>query len=605
MRCCYKDRCHFLRRMPAVVFILIFCVTGTQSETTDWPINLPQKLTAEEGLCVIIPCSFSNPENKLQPPFTGIWLKTEQTPQKTVFHSSGPSKVSEEYRGRVALLGNLTENQCTVIISDLRKSDGGTYQFRADGKRKNAKNTYKKKCNIIINDLTQKPTMSPVSVTEGELATLTCTAPGRCSGTPPTITWKTKPDLKGIETHKSENNSDGTTTHSSDFIFWPVPKHNKAVISCEVKFTNTTTQESVTLEVKYSQRKPSVSHSPETVKEGEALTLTCNFYCNPTANVSWTKGGATLSLKENSTELNYTIVNVTHTDAGEYTCIAQDHAKKTVNTSIMVSVHYTPHILNGSGCTTEGDRLTCVCISQGHPLPSIEWREVTVSTDTPLSVSTASTNQSINSTIVLSANATANNSVLCVSSNEMGEVRRQLYGSNTINGSDHWLLLLTHPNTIIGFILGVSAAAFVIFIWCCIACICKRRKKPKLKQEPADQTLDHTLEMVTSIQQVQQDEQTPLQEDKPVASEEPLEVNAGEEKDVSYASIDFARLPGMSSPAETGAEAGGTEYAEVKLKDKNRHEDNTEEQEQDEEHNRTDPTEADSCVYSQIEENKK
>ncbi|XP_066573969.1 myeloid cell surface antigen CD33-like [Amia ocellicauda] len=399
MRCCYKDRCHFLRRMPAVVFILIFCVTGTQSETTGWPINLPQKLTAEEGLCVIIPCNFSNPENKLQPPFTGIWLKTEQTPPKSVFHSSGPSKVSEEYRGRVALLGNLTENQCTVIISDLRKSDGGTYQFRVEANGQNY--TYKKKVHIIIND---------------------------------------------------------------------------------------------------SQRKPSVSHSPETVNEGEALTLTCNFYCNPPSTVFWIKAGRAQSIinKEKVTELKHTI-NVTHTDA----------ANNTVNASIMVSVHY------------------------------------------------------------------------------------------------HWLLLLTHPNTIIGFISGVSAAAFVVFIWCCIAGICKRRKKPKLKQEPADQKLHHTLEMVTSIQQVQQDEQTPLQEDKPVAGEEPLEVNAGEEKDMPYASIDFARLPGKSSPAETEAEVGGTDYAEVKLKDKNRHEDNTEEQEQDEEYNGTDPTEVDSCVYSQIKAIKK
>ncbi|XP_066573968.1 sialic acid-binding Ig-like lectin 14 [Amia ocellicauda] len=399
MRCCYKDRCHFLRRMPAVVFILIFCVTGTQSETTDWPINLPQKLTAEEGLCVIIPCSFSNPENKLQPPFTGIWLKTEQPPQKTVFHSSGPSKVSEEYRGRVALLGNLTENQCTVIISDLRKRDGGTYQFRVEGKRQNAKNTYKKKCNIIINDLTQKPTLSPVSVTEGELATLTCTAPGRCSGTPPTITWKTKPDLKGIETHKSEISSDGTTTHSSDFIFWPVPKHNKAVISCEVKFTNTTTQEkieeSVTLEVKYA-----------------------------------------------------------------------------------------PRILNGSGCTTVGDRLTCVCISQGHPLPSIEWREVTVTTDTPLSVSTASPNQSINSTIVLSANATAN-SVLCVSINEMGEVRRQLYGSNTINGSGNKECgLITWPGVLLG-----------LFLPSVLLCYCIARARKSTRKNLTDQRAQDTLQV--------------------------------------------------------------------------------------------------------------
>ncbi|XP_066575217.1 sialic acid-binding Ig-like lectin 14 [Amia ocellicauda] len=489
MCCCYKDRCHFLRRMPAVVFILIFCVTGTQSETTDWPINLPQDLTAEEGLCVIIPCNFSNPENKLQPPFTGIWLKTEQTPPKTVFHSSGPSKVSEEYRGRVALLGNLTENQCTVIISDLRKSDGGTYQFRADGNGQSENYTYHQRVNISIKDLTQKPTLSPVSVTEGELATLTCTAPGRCSGTPPTITWKTKPDLKGIETHKSEINSDGTTTHSSDFIFWPVPKHNKAVISCEVKFTNTTTQEkieeSVTLEVKYSPRNFSVSHCPEKIKEGEALTLKCNFNSNPDSNVSWIKGDTTQLLinKENITELNYTIFNVTHTDAGEYTCIAQ-YLSKTVNASIMVSVHYAPRILNGSGCTTVGDRLTCVCISQGHPLPSIEWREVTVTTDTPLSVSTASPNQSINSTIVLSANATAN-SVLCVSINEMGEVRRQLYGSNTINGSGNKECgLITWPGVLLG-----------LFLPSVLLCYCIARARKSTRKNLTDQRAQDTLQV--------------------------------------------------------------------------------------------------------------
>ncbi|XP_066575221.1 sialic acid-binding Ig-like lectin 14 [Amia ocellicauda] len=386
MCCCYKDRCHFLRRMPAVVFILIFCVTGTQSETTDWPINLPQKLTAEEGLCVIIPCSFSNPENKLQPPFTGIWLKTEQPPQKTVFHSSGPSKVSEEYRGRVALLGNLTENQCTVIISDLRKSDGGTYQFRVEENGQSEKYTY---------------------------------------------------------------------------------------------------QQRVKLSIKDSQRKPSVSRSPEMVKEGEVLTLTCNFYCNPPSTIFWIKAGRAQSIinKENVTELKHTI-NVTHTDAGEYTCIAQDHANNTVNASIMVSVYYAPRILNGSGCTTEGDRLTCVCISQGHPLPSIEWREVTVSTDTPLSVSTASTNQSINSTIVLSANATAN-SVLCVSRNEMGEVTRQLYGSNTINGSGNKECgLITWPGVLLG-----------LFLPSVLLCYCIARARKSTRKNQTDQRGQDTLQV--------------------------------------------------------------------------------------------------------------
>lgn len=94
-------------------------------------------ITAEAGLCVIIPCSFKQTYFRQ---VQMVWLKCEWRrntcpSEGTIFHSDKwNTEVQDSYRGRVSLLEpDTTRQNCGIIINDLAESDSGSYQFRLVG----------------------------------------------------------------------------------------------------------------------------------------------------------------------------------------------------------------------------------------------------------------------------------------------------------------------------------------------------------------------------------------------------------------------------------------------------------------------------------------
>ena len=91
-------------------------------------------------------------------------------------------------------------------------------------------------------------------LTEGQQTTLTCTAPGLCSGSVPTITWMWRGTGKN-DSHitgdiMTENPTAVTQRHSSTLTFNSSAEHHGTNVTCKVSFTgDTTTEETVTLNV--------------------------------------------------------------------------------------------------------------------------------------------------------------------------------------------------------------------------------------------------------------------------------------------------------------------------------------------------------------------
>ena len=81
-------------------------------------------------------------------------------------------------------------------------------------------------------------------------------------------------------------------------------------------------------------------------------------------------------------------------------------------------------ILNGSGCVAQSTVLTCVCVSQGVPLPTIKWP--LMENHNKYSVITTVSDHTVNSTIILTVKDHSNTAVECVSSNENGEAKENL-----------------------------------------------------------------------------------------------------------------------------------------------------------------------------------
>lgn len=79
-------------------------------------------------------------------------------------------------------------------------------------------------------------------------------------------------------------------------------------------------------------------------------------------------------------------------------------------------------ILNTSGCVLRSELLTCVCISEGFPLPTINWSLPLDHTEDSVTVS----DQAVRSTVKQTVKSHENISIKCFSSNENGKTEKNL-----------------------------------------------------------------------------------------------------------------------------------------------------------------------------------
>ncbi|XP_040899681.1 uncharacterized protein LOC121185531 [Toxotes jaculatrix] len=337
--------------------------------------------------------------------------------------------------------------------------------------------------------LSQKPTVMIPPLTAGQQSTLTCTAPGLCSGSDPKITWmwsrageKDSHITGNITDFKTEHVTAVTQRHSSTLTFNSSAEHHSTNVTCQVSFRGDVTTE-------------------------ETVFLIVNWFSK---------------------------------------------------------------ILNNSGCEVQSEVLTCVCISEGFPLPTIKWP--LLKTQAEYSVITTVSNYTVNSTFILTVNDHCNSSVECVSSNENGEAKENLTTRTNLSKQDDQykkvLKLATRLETIVAFLIGVLLSTII----CCLA-----NKFHRIKQKSSG-NLDETLEMVASLEDPliyddqTQDPEAP--EDGTVAAEKTGPETDSGLKDVEYASIDFSLLKRKSPRvAAEKQETTETEYAEIKKEVKEERED--------------------------------
>ncbi|KAK9514188.1 hypothetical protein VZT92_027673 [Zoarces viviparus] len=303
-----------------------FCITLSKGE-----------ITAEAGLCVVIPCSFTTPSGFR--PKHMVWFKCEPYQTKCedseVIHTDKNNKVQSGFKGRVSLLEpDVSLGNCSIIINDLTEADSGSYQLRVQS-WSNGGFTFSPRANVSVKGLTQKPTVMIPPLTEGQQTTLTCTAPGLCSGSDPNITWTWR-GAGEKHSHITGNITAVTQRQSSTLTFNSSAEQHGTDVTCKVSFTNNITTE-------------------------ETVTLNVTLY---------------------------------------------------------------PKILNSSKCEVQSGVLTCVCISEGFPLPTINWP--LLETHTEYSVLTTVSNHTVSSIVTLTVKDHSNTVTECVSRSEVGEVQHKV-----------------------------------------------------------------------------------------------------------------------------------------------------------------------------------
>ncbi|XP_049439898.1 sialic acid-binding Ig-like lectin 10 isoform X3 [Epinephelus fuscoguttatus] len=429
-----------------ILVTLLFSVRGSNADTgADWGrpfcdrgycITLSEgEITAEAGLCVVIPCLFTTGYGFI--PQHIVWYKCEPSKQRCgdsdiIFHTNkNNKKVQSGFKGRMSLLEpDVTQGNCSIIVNDLTESDSGSYQLRVNGKSGGF--GFLPKATVSVKGLTQKPTVMIPPLTEGQQTTLTCTTPGLCSGSDPEITWMWRGageadshTTGNITAFKTEDLTAVTQRHSSTLTFNPSAKHHGTDVTCKVSFTNNiTTEETVTLNVTYVKEVKITGNT--SVKEGEALSLICSVESFPPALITWTKYSDEMQNKtetilqnntvtdlqnntvtdlqnntvtdlqndtvtdlqndtvtdlQNNTETfleksgmdTFSILNVTTADAGLYICTAK-HQNNTLMGKVNVTVIYMRKlVITGDTTVEKGDALNLTCSVESFPPSHVTW----------------------------------------------------------------------------------------------------------------------------------------------------------------------------------------------------------------------------------------
>ncbi|XP_023820426.1 sialic acid-binding Ig-like lectin 5 isoform X2 [Oryzias latipes] len=348
-----------------------------------------EKITAESGLCVVIPCSFQTPYYFV--PQHLVWFKCESdqrcSDSNIIFHTNKNTNkpLKSEFLGRVSLLDPDLNQNCSIMISDMRESDSGFYQLRVNGYigRESDGFTFGKRRRVDVGGSRQKPTVTLPDLTVGHQATLTCTAPALCSKSPPGITWmwrgaaENDPLTNGSITAFKESLTAVTQRHHSTLTFIPTTEHHNSKITCRIQFSDdTTTEKTVNLHVNYVK----ITGNTD-LKEGMTLNLICTTTSVTPAEIRWIRfGSKTDQLNRTSAGLpNNTaiylqedrstllIFNVTAEDAGLYICTSK-HLNNTIKDEVNVTVMYArkPQI-SGKVIVKEGEVLNLTCSVDSFP----------------------------------------------------------------------------------------------------------------------------------------------------------------------------------------------------------------------------------------------
>ncbi|XP_033957397.1 sialic acid-binding Ig-like lectin 5 isoform X2 [Pseudochaenichthys georgianus] len=538
-----------------------FCITLSEAD-----------ITAEAGLCVVIPCSFTT--DKSFTPKHIVWSKCDKSKSNCrdsdiIFQTK--EKIDVHTQGRVSLLQpDVSQRNCSIIINDLTESDSGEYKLRVIQDDTNGF-TFMRKTTVTVKALTQKPSVMIPPLTEGQPTTLTCTAPGLCSGSDPEFTWtwrgageKDSQITGNITAFKTEDLTAVTQSHSSTLTFNPSAEHHSSSVTCEVGFrNNVTAEETVALNVTFV-KKPVITGNT-TIKDGDDLNLTCSVESFPPAVITWTKHGSIRNLtKETKTILDndtgtasLIIPNVTVDYSGLYVCKAK-HQIPALSTLAEVNVTFHPRILSTSGCVVQSEVLTCVCVSEGFPLPTIKWP--LLDTHTEYSVTTNFPNHAVDLSITVTLKDHNYTTVECVSRNDIGEVKENLPVTREVvkqkpKDPIHFLFKTFNlQQLIIAFFIGLLVSTSI----CCLGRTCQRKQKNS-------EEIAETLEMMSAGEAVQNDG---------TQDEEAAEGGAvappnddGVPREVEYSNIDFSLLK-IKCPngPEATKETTETEYAEVKRK---------------------------------------
>uniref|UniRef100_A0A672LSD1 Si:dkey-238d18.5 n=1 Tax=Sinocyclocheilus grahami TaxID=75366 RepID=A0A672LSD1_SINGR len=275
------------QRLVKYNYIKWLCMTVLMSPTAvEWSAEMPKSVVGLSGSCVVIPCTFSYPaKGKTYTEFTGIWYKGYY--EFIVYHTD-TSKISDTFKGRTSLTGDLLQNDCSLKISSLSSSDTGPFLFRIEIKDLDNFSYGQNQTSVTVKETPEIPTVSvEEEMTSGKPVTATCAVSHSCPSDLPRVTW----NYDGTHSSLSQpQNPSQLKLTSYTLTFTPSREDHNKHLSCSAEFEVKTVTDYKTLKRFInilSQSDPPYDVkvvSKPSVKENDSVELTCSSDSNPPAN---------------------------------------------------------------------------------------------------------------------------------------------------------------------------------------------------------------------------------------------------------------------------------------------------------------------------------
>ncbi|XP_065429770.1 sialic acid-binding Ig-like lectin 13 isoform X2 [Chrysemys picta bellii] len=234
-----------------IKIILALLCQGRLCQASVYRIQVPSRVTAQQGLCVLLPCNFTAKFNSSGVAYKYWFLRDDDRDTSPAVATTDPGRAPREPGGRIRLVGNAPDD-CSLLISDVRAGDKDRYYFHFV--KGDFKYSYQVTQPLVdVTELMEQPVLKVSEVLlSGQLVNVTCQAPGTCSGTPPQITWT------GGFNYTARNISvtlaNGSISYSSVLSFTPAPEDDGKELVCTVTYpavVGVCTHRAVRLHVRY------------------------------------------------------------------------------------------------------------------------------------------------------------------------------------------------------------------------------------------------------------------------------------------------------------------------------------------------------------------
>ncbi|XP_014653048.1 PREDICTED: sialic acid-binding Ig-like lectin 13 [Ceratotherium simum simum] len=231
--------------MPLQLLLLPLLWGVPTAQDQSYQLELPESVTVQEGLCVLVPCKFSYPRTTFGILHVFWFRKGEDGNHDLLVATNKPKqKLQENTQGRFFLLGDPQAHDCSLSIRDVNMGDSGTYFFRME--KYFRKHSYlDKMLSLHVTALTHRPDILSSGLLEsGRPGNLTCSVPWACEqGAPPIFSW-TSAALTSL----------GPRSHlSSVLTLTPRPQDHGTNLTCQVNFpaAGVTVERTIQLNVSY------------------------------------------------------------------------------------------------------------------------------------------------------------------------------------------------------------------------------------------------------------------------------------------------------------------------------------------------------------------